>query len=80
LFRTRFDVLFVIDPQNFRLILNGEYVSSFNILTSALDGIERTITHFAFGNIVIPELLTFYDRQYRYEVKQLNKEAGNERK
>jgi hypothetical protein len=57
--------------------LNGEYVSSFNILTSALDGIERTITHCAFGNIVIPELLTFYDRQYRYEVKQLNEEAGN---
>jgi hypothetical protein len=30
--------------------------------------------------IVIPELLTFYDRQYRYEVKQLNKETGNGRK
>jgi hypothetical protein len=27
-----------------------------------------------------PRTLTFYDRQYRYEVKQLNKELGYDRK
>jgi hypothetical protein len=27
-----------------------------------------------------PRTLTFYDRQYRYEVKQFNKEFGNGRK
>jgi hypothetical protein len=36
-----------------------------------------SITHSRYSP---PRTLRFYDRQYRYEVKQLNKELGNGRK